>query len=49
MPFVSEAQKRRFKVLLAARKISKRQFKEFERDTPRKLPERLHPKKKGKK
>ena len=48
MPFKSQAQRRRFAVLLVAGKISGKTFEEWNRETgSAKLPERVAPKKRA--
>lgn len=45
MPFKSEAQRRKFLVLLSRGEISKKEYDHWDRATgDRPLPERLHPK-----
>ena len=49
MPFKSKAQRRKFAELLVKGKIKPETFEEWNRETGRaKLPERIHPKKRGK-
>jgi len=45
--FKSKAQRAKFHVLLAQGKMSQKTIDEWERDTPKKLPERIGPKKKS--
>jgi len=45
MPFKSQAQRRKLGQLVREGKFSQKQFDEFSRDTPKKLPKRVTPKK----
>jgi len=47
MPFKSEAQRKRFGVLLKEGTITQKTFDEFNRNTPMIIPNRIHPKKMG--
>ena len=45
MPFKSVAQRAKFGALLAAGEITQETFDEWNAETPKHIPERLHPKK----
>ena len=44
MPFKSQAQREKFRAMVADGNLTQGKFDEWERDTPDKLPERLTPK-----
>jgi hypothetical protein len=45
MPFKSEAQRRKFAELVKQGKMTQAKFDEWEKDTPKNIPERITPKK----
>ncbi len=45
MPFKSEAQRERARRQVKEGKITQEQFDKWDKDTPKKIPKRIHPKK----
>ena len=48
MPFKSEAQRRKFHQLVKQGKMSQKTLDEWEKDSPKNLPERINPKREKK-